>query len=67
MTKEISASMPSVEQHSSGRQEVLTAATQPLSADMSHLSTTIHPEGNCNQIGGVCTELSINIGVLMMQ
>ena len=67
MTKEIDPSMPSVEQHSSGRQEVLTAATQPLSADMSHLSTTIHPKRNCNQIDGVCTELSINTGVLMMQ
>ena len=67
MTKQIAASMPSVEQHSSGRQEVLTAATQALSANMSHLSTTIHPKQNCNQIDGVCTELSINTGVLMMQ
>ena len=67
MIKEIGASMRSVQQHSSGRQEVLTAATQPLTADMSHLGTTIHPKWNCNQIGGMCTELSINTGVLMMQ
>ena len=63
----IGAVLPSVEQHGTGCQKVLSATTQPLLTDMSHLSTTIHPKRNCNQIGGVCTELSINTGVLMMQ
>tara|TARA_B000000565_G_scaffold221627_1_gene176392 strand:- start:2682 stop:2903 length:222 start_codon:yes stop_codon:yes gene_type:complete len=64
---QIEALIPSVEQHSSRRQEVLPAAAQPLPADMSHLGTTIHPKRNRNQIDGVCNQLNISTGALMTQ
>ena len=63
----IATVLPSVEQHGTGGQKVLTATTQPLSTDMSHLSSTIHPKGNRHQLTGESAELRFNTGAQRRQ